>query len=235
MFKKVFFLLALTVTGAANAALVTDSVSSIAEIFNKETSTTTDPVYSAINIDQFDDNGGMYTLTGVELVFRANTSGNISVKNDGTSTASFEVGAWSRVWFYEDTAASAVASLTSFPPEFKTALNVQGGETRILGPFELIVSSTIDYGLSDDLGDFIGNGTIDYFMNSVSDIMQSSAGNYTSKGSFDTDASIEYTYTYTYEDTPPPLPPEAAEPETLGIFAAVLVFMGMASRNRKKA
>lgn len=247
MLKKIFqttmFLAATSLSVNAGAAIIgTGTESGSVSIVDKEPSTSIYDIFHELIFPQFDEQGGLRTLTEVRLVFTAGSYGTLTWTNTSTTAPttpdsnvntvlalSAEQNSTSTLF---ELLAGGFGGVEYSPGTLAPSASGSATVPSPSNPGELTASSsmTIDGSSSEafDLVDFVGTGNMTTYLSSIVQIITTTSGTFIVAGDFDSEATLGYEYDYNINGTL-----EASAPSTFAILGLSMLAVGYSVRRKK--
>lgn len=244
MFKKLLLsAIATTCVLFASSALAAPIQTSTQVAFNdvnNDTSFDSDdylnPIYNyTLSVNQFDDNGGLFTLVGAVITLDGFMEGFIGFENLSTTATSEVSGSISSsIELSTNTGTTLVTVLPTFSttfsaPVFDGVIDFGGtsGVTTTASPVPVTATNTVTVTDTTTLALFLGTGTIDLDVDANSSANTTNVGGFvTTQSSVVSAASMEIYYLYEVATV------SVSAPSIIAIFGLILAFVGVRSRRK---
>lgn len=243
MIKKIIgtvgLLTCLMASGFASAAIITTSTQTAFNDVKVDGSFDIDdylnPIYDyTLNVNQFDDNNGLYKLVGAVITLNGFLDGFFEYENRSTNAGSKITGTLaSEIWLSTSTNVQLVNVLPTFTRvitvgTFDGLLDFAGdtGGTVNAAPVPITASETVTITDLATLNLFLGSGTISLDVSGTSEAVVRNEGGLLSSGNGVTSAGTVEIY-YQYELT------AVSAPSSLMVLALTVFGFGMRARTKK--
>lgn len=226
--------------GVALAAPIQTSTQVAFNDVNNDTTFDSDdylnPVYNyVLSVDQFDDNGGLFTLVGAVIKLDGFMEGFIGFENlSASATSEISGSISSTIELSTTTGTSLVTVLPTFSTSFSAPIfdgvvdfGGSSGVTTDASPVPVTASNTVTITDASTLALFLGSGTIDLDVDANSSASTSNVGGFvTTQSSVVSAASMEIYYLYETATV------SVSAPSIIALLGLTLALVGFRGRKQ---